>query len=392
MGRKASSASEIEVRVQSRVGDNSIHPLEMGSGPPQRQPSDAEAGILSGETMPFRRWRPWLVPAFIAANVLLFAITMFVNNCPRNSISCVASFLGRFSFQPLKENPLLGPSSNTLEKMGALDVSKVVHGHQGWRLVTCAWLHAGVVHVLANMLSLLFIGIRLEQEFGFVRIGPLYIISGLGGSLLSALFIQSSISVGASGALFGLLGGMLAELITNWSIYANKVAALLTLVFIIVINLAVGVLPHVDNFAHIGGFISGFLLGFVLLIRPQFGWISQQNHSPNYHTGPTKRKHRLYQYILWIAAAIFLIVGFTVGMIMLFRGVNGNDHCSWCHYLSCVPTSRWSCNSSATYCSASQEGSQLNLTCEGGSDRSHSYSLPNATSDRIKELCSQLCS
>lgn len=54
-----------------------------------------------------------------------------------------------------------------LEKMGALDVNKVVKEHQGWRLITCIWLHAGVVHILANMISLLLIGIRLEQEFGF---------------------------------------------------------------------------------------------------------------------------------------------------------------------------------------------------------------------------------
>lgn len=51
--------------------------------------------------------------------------------------------------------------------MGALEVDKVVHRHQSWRLISCMWLHAGVIHVLANMLSLLFIGIRLEQEFGF---------------------------------------------------------------------------------------------------------------------------------------------------------------------------------------------------------------------------------
>lgn len=46
-------------------------------------------------------------------------------------------------------------------------MDKVVNKHQGWRLITCMWLHAGVFHILANMLSLLFIGIRLEQEFGF---------------------------------------------------------------------------------------------------------------------------------------------------------------------------------------------------------------------------------
>ena len=51
--------------------------------------------------------------------------------------------------------------------MGALDINKVVHGHQGWRLITCIWLHGGVFHLLANMLSLLIIGIRLEREFGF---------------------------------------------------------------------------------------------------------------------------------------------------------------------------------------------------------------------------------
>jgi membrane associated rhomboid family serine protease len=56
-----------------------------------------------------------------------------------------------------------------------------------------------------------------------VRVGLVYLISGFGGSLMSALFIQSSVSVGASRALFGLVGSMLSELITNWSLYANKV-------------------------------------------------------------------------------------------------------------------------------------------------------------------------
>lgn len=57
-----------------------------------------------------------------------------------------------------------------------------------------------------------------------VRIGIIYLLSGFGGSVLSSLFIRNNISVGASGALFGLLGAMLSELITNWSIYSNKVS------------------------------------------------------------------------------------------------------------------------------------------------------------------------
>ncbi|XP_041006924.1 RHOMBOID-like protein 1 isoform X2 [Juglans microcarpa x Juglans regia] len=273
--------------------------------------------------------------------------------------------------------------------MGALEVEKVVHGHQGWRLITCIWLHAGVLHILANMLSLVFIGIRLEQEFGFVRIGLLYVISGFGGSLLSALFIQSQISVGASGALFGLLGGMLSELITNWTIYANKLAALLTLLFVILVNLAVGILPHVDNFAHIGGFLSGFLLGFVFLIRPQFGWVSQRNVPPGYIATPVKSKHKMYQYVLWVLSLALLIAGSTAGLIMLFRGVNLNYYCSWCHYLSCVPTTKWSCDAGQVYCQSTQIGNQLNLTCLS-SGKSNMYIIDNTS--RVWQLCAQLCS
>ncbi|KAA8516419.1 hypothetical protein F0562_016712 [Nyssa sinensis] len=385
--------SDIQIRVHSRRGGNVIHPVEIDT--PQVSslapaPAPAPTPVVYEEIKHFKKWFPWLVPSFVIANVIMLIITMYVNNCPKNSVSCIAGFLGRFSFQPFKENPLLGPSSSALEKMGALDVSKVVHGHQGWRLITCVWLHGGVFHLLANMLSLLVIGIRLEQEFGFVRIGLLYLISGFGGSLFSALFIQSNISVGASGALFGLLGGMLSELITNWTIYANKVAAFLTLVIIIVINLAVGILPHVDNFAHIGGFVSGFLLGFVFLIRPQFGWVSQRYAPPGYPSIASKSKFKMYQYILWIISLVLLIVGFTAGLVLLLRGVDLNDQCSWCHYLSCVPTSKWSCNTEPVSCLSEQTGDQLTLTCSIN-NRTSTYTLLNATTSQIQGLCIQLC-
>ncbi|VAI74707.1 unnamed protein product [Triticum turgidum subsp. durum] len=229
----------------------------------------------------------------------------------------------------------------SLEKMGALDWAKVVHQHQWWRLFSCIWLHAGLIHLIVNMMSLLFIGIRLEQQFGFVRIGIIYLLSGFGGSVLSALFLRNHyISVGASGALFGLLGCMLSELIMNWTIYSNKAAAITTLLFIIAINLAIGILPHADNFAHIGGFVSGFLFGFVLLARPQFGWM-ERHELPQTDQPP---KYKTYQYVLWGAALLLLLVGYVVGMAMLFKGKNGNDGCHWCRYLNCVPSSRWKCS------------------------------------------------
>lgn len=84
-------------------------------------------------------------------------------------------------------------------------------------------------------------------------------------------------------------------------------AALLTLVIIIVVNLAVGILPHVDNFAHLGGFSSGFLLGFVFLMRPQFSWVSQR-YAPYSRAGP-KPKYKTYQLVLWLISLILVVAG-----------------------------------------------------------------------------------
>ncbi|XP_072957435.1 RHOMBOID-like protein 2 [Typha angustifolia] len=290
-----------------------------------------------------RGWTSWLIPLFVLANVIVFVVAMYVNNCPDHhpSGSCKARFLRRFSFEPYHDNPLLGPSASTLLKMGALKWDKVVHGHQGWRLVTCIWSHAGLIHLAVNMISLVVIGIRLEQQFGFVRVGIIYLLSGFGGSILSALFMRNGISVGASGALFGLLGALLSELLTNWTIYTNRASALFTLVIIVAVNLAVGILPFVDNFAHIGGFLTGFLLGFVLLMQPHFKWLERRNLPPS---SQPKSKYLAYQYVLLVVGLLLFVAGFAVGLIELFRGVNGNDHCHWCHYLTCVPTSKWTCN------------------------------------------------
>ncbi|RDX72442.1 RHOMBOID-like protein 1, partial [Mucuna pruriens] len=378
--------SEVSLREYSRQWWKVVHPMEIDPSFPSK--------VEQRKMKHLKEWFPWLIPLFVIVNVIVFIITMYVNDCPKSPVPCIAPFLGRFSFQPFNENPLLGPSLWTLRNMGALDVQKVVHRHQGWRLIACMWLHGGVFHLLANMFGLLVVGIRLEKEFGFVLIGLLFVISGFGGSLLSALFIEGRVSVGASGALFGLLGGMLSELLTNWSLYEKKLGALFTLLFVVVINLAVGILPHVDNFAHIGGFLSGFLLGFVFLIRPQFGWIKQRNAPQPYSPTLIKPKFNKYQCISWVLALLLLIFGlldrFTTGLIALLRGVDANEYCSWCHYLSCVPTSRWTCNQKVSSCVIEQIGNQLNMTCLSNG-KSSTFFMQNPTDSQIHELCNQIC-
>lgn len=102
--------NNIQIRVHSRRGGgNMIHPVSAESPPPA---TANPSGVVYREVKHFKKWFPWLIPSFVVANTVVFIITMYVNNCPKNSVSCLAGFLGRLSFQPFKENPLLGPSSS----------------------------------------------------------------------------------------------------------------------------------------------------------------------------------------------------------------------------------------------------------------------------------------
>lgn len=81
-----------------------------------------------------------------------------------------------------------------------------------------------------------------------------------------------------------------------------QAAALVTLLIVIAINLAIGILPHVDNFAHIGGFLTGFLLGFVLLMRPHYGWM--QRYVLPSDVKYTSKKYLVYQWIPWLRSSL----------------------------------------------------------------------------------------
>lgn len=85
--------------------------------------------------------------------------------------------------------------------------------------------------------------------------------------------------------------------------------ALFTLLLVIGINMAVGAVPHVDSSAHIGGFVSGFLLGFVLLMRPQHGYISRKHIPPGYNMELIRPKFKIYQLLLCLMSLALLIIG-----------------------------------------------------------------------------------
>lgn len=124
---------------------------------------------------------------------------------------------------------------------------------QAFRLVLPIFLHGGVVHIIVNMLTHLRLGVDLEKALGTLRYVLLYMASGIYGFVLSAMLSQNlTASTGCSGALFGLIGYMFVDVIVNWKVLPNPKRDLFSLLVSTIISLVLGLLPGLDNFAHIG--------------------------------------------------------------------------------------------------------------------------------------------
>ncbi|XP_028757477.1 RHOMBOID-like protein 8 [Neltuma alba] len=339
-----------------------------------------------------RRGDTWIISVFVILHTGVFIATMLVNDCWTNSHGdCILKDLGRLSFQPLSENPLLGPSESKLDEMGALRRIFLTEYRQTWRLFTFPVLHAGAIHLVINICSMIFVGIHLEQEFGPLRIGIIYILSSFVGSLVASLFIQNIPAVGASGALYGLLGSMLSTLIWNWKYSTNKIAVSALLVSVFVFNFALGLLPYVDNFSSIGGFISGFLLGSALLVSPQLapdkaGLIDYGLKS----CVKLKLKKNLDRPIMRILSLVLLSLIVAGCAVAIHFGINISDYCAWLQYVDCVPSRRWHCQNIETSCETMVNDAQLTLTCmRNGNFRIFPYT--NISTARKNDLCTMIC-
>lgn len=125
-----------------------------------------------------------------------------------------------------------------------------------YRLLTGMFLHANIMHLVFNMYALYIIGSQLESFLGKWKYLIVYLLSGLSGSVLS-IFFSTGFSVGASGAIFGLLGALL-YFGYHYRVYLETVVRS-QIIPVIVINLLIGMMPGIDNWAHIGGLIGGVL-------------------------------------------------------------------------------------------------------------------------------------
>jgi rhomboid protease GluP len=162
------------------------------------------------------------------------------------------AFFGRFS-----------GGMDLLEVYGALNGNAVRAGEL-WRLITPVLLHDNsfYLHILFNMYALLSFGTQLERHFGHRRFLLLYLLAGFSGNVMSFLFSSGySYSVGASTAIFGLLGAEAVFLIQNRKMFAGQFrSAIGNIIFIAAVNLfIIGSLPNIDNAGHIGGLLGGLI-------------------------------------------------------------------------------------------------------------------------------------
>lgn len=148
-----------------------------------------------------------------------------------------------------------------LEYYGARINDKILAGEL-WRLLTPALLHGSLPHIAFNMYALLSFGTALERYFGHTRFFLLYVLSAFAGNVASFLYMPDySYSVGASTAVFGLLGAEAVFLIQNRKVFPGQFRnAIGNIIFIAFINLfIIGSLPGIDNWGHIGGLIGGLM-------------------------------------------------------------------------------------------------------------------------------------
>ena len=168
---------------------------------------------------------------------------------------------------------LSGGSSNpdVLLRFGAMFGPLVASGDY-WRLFTAIFLHVHLLHLLMNCLGLWIFGKLVEGVYGRPRFIALYLIAGLSGSALSYIFNRDAIAAGASGAIFGVLGALAAYFLAHRDLLGDWGRRnFMSLAVVAVINLAIGALwPGIDNWAHLGGLIGGFLTGIALAPRYRY--------------------------------------------------------------------------------------------------------------------------
>ena len=358
----------------------------------------------------FRRKQPWVVYTFTLIQVIVFIAELAKNgkHTTSGSLLIELTYLGVLTKTPIEIhpafNPMIGPSPYVLINMGARYVPcmrKTSQGlndaiqwpcpnttttdlsnpsnqckinqlcgfgdkpytdtsppHQWFRFIFPMFLHAGFIHIAFNMLLQVMLGTEMELEIGPIRFFLVYISSGIFGFVLGGNFAAEGIaSTGASGSLFGVIALMLLDLFYHWGERRSPWVDLAWLVFDIVISFVLGLLPGLDNFSHIGGFLMGLVLGICILHSPDVLRARVGADLPPYASVTAARERaaeggirafakepgaffkgrKPLWWAWWLVRVAALIGVFIVFVVLLKNFYKANPTtCSWCKYLSCI--------------------------------------------------------
>ncbi|KAK9469811.1 hypothetical protein V1512DRAFT_273646 [Lipomyces arxii] len=227
--------------------------------------------------------------------------------------------------------------------------------NQWWRFITPIFIHAGFVHIIFNMLLQLQVGVPVERQVGSLKFAFIYLMCGVCGFILGGNYAADGVaSTGASGALFGLVAITILDLLFNWKMYERPKRTLFWRFIEVLTYFVLGLLPGLDNFSHIGGFLMGIMLGIALLNGPmKIRAVSQSNPAAYLYTKPATWGERFtnlrltfvgrhpWWYAWFVLRLVMLVMSAILFFVLLRNFYNGGGHCSWCKYLSCLPIHGW---------------------------------------------------
>ena len=166
-------------------------------------------------------------------------------------------------------------TAEDLAKLGAIFGPFVVADNEWWRLISAMFLHGGMTHLLMNMFSLYIIGRPMELYFPTRHYLAFYLFTGIIGGMLSIYIHPLSVSIGASGAIFGLFGALAGYFLAfRHELGTHSKDFMRDFGLIIAINILIGFgIPSIDVSAHAGGLISGFIGGYMTARHLERLWI-----------------------------------------------------------------------------------------------------------------------
>ncbi|KAL2212152.1 rhomboid-domain-containing protein [Sarocladium strictum] len=362
------------------------------AGQPKRQKSNkvrfGELGMFGAD----KKRIPWVVYA-----LTVIQVAVFIGEIVRNGILTGSPIMIKPQF-----NPMIGPSTQVMINMGARyspcmhnlkeiqgsnievyflcpnatkntdvcplselcgfggipdplfdgNVNQSPEPNQWYRFIIPVFMHAGLIHIGFNMLLQMTLGKEMEMAIGPIRFFLVYISAGIFGNIMGGNYAAPGIaSTGASGAIFGIIALTLLDLIYSWKERRNPMKDLMFILLDIVISFGLGLLPGLDNFAHIGGFLMGLALGVCVLhspnsLRRRIGndtpYSAVQNGagdgSPAFLKSPVgffKGRKGLW-WAWWLVRAAALIGIIVVFIVLLNNFYSSHQTCSWCKYLSCI--------------------------------------------------------